>query len=177
MLPGARSRPRRARLLPWAIPALAILAVSGLARGTASQVLTAQMNGARTGADTTEARLTPRNVNGRQFGHRFRIPEDGDVFAQPLILPRVRLADGSVHDIVYVATEHNSVDAWDAAGPTSRPLWHVSFLGPGATPLTRRDVRCPFIAPDVGITCTPVIDAPAGTIFLLARTKESGPGG
>ena len=46
-----------------------------------------------TDADTTETRLTPKNVNVRQFGHRFRIPEDGDVYAQPLILPHLRFAD------------------------------------------------------------------------------------
>ena len=122
LLGGTRSR--WARLATWLTPATAILAALCLARGTASQVLTAQINAARTDADTTETRLTPKNVNVRQFGHRFRIPEDGDVYAQPLILPHLRFADGRDHDVVYVATERNSVDAWDAAGPTSRPLSH-----------------------------------------------------
>lgn len=145
----------------------------------ATQVLTSQMNAARTGADTTETRLTPRNVNVRQFGHRFRVPADGDVYAEPLVAPRLRLADGRDHDVLVVATEHGSVDAWDADRATARPLWHAHLCDApaGATAVPNRDVGCPFIKPEVGITCTPVIDLGAGTLFVLARTKEAGPGG
>src|SRR5712691_9433283 len=141
-----------------------------------AQVLTSQMNAARTGADTTETLLTPRNVNAREFGHRFRIPADGDVYAEPLVLPQVRLADGHTRDIVYIATEHGSVDAWDADSASVRPIWHTSFLNPtaGVTTIPNRELNCPFIKPEVGITSTPAIDPRAGTIYVLARTREAG---
>jgi hypothetical protein len=152
----------------------ALLSIALPASRAPAQVLTSQMTAARTGADTTETLLTPRNVNAREFGRLFRIPADGDVYAQPLVLPRVRLADAHVHDIVYVATEHCSVDAWDASVPSARPLWHTSFLDPGTgvTTIPSRELQCPFIKPEVGITCTPAIDPLTGTIYVLARTRE-----
>src|SRR5262245_36292883 len=142
------------------------------------QVLTSQENNARTGADTTETRLTPRNVNTRQFGRLFRISADGDVYAQPLAM-RVRLGDGRIRDAVFIATEHGTVEAWDADSATARPLWRASFVRPGAgvTAVSNRDLHCPFIRPEVGITCTPVIDARSGTLYVLARTHETGAGG
>src|SRR5882762_7146440 len=91
-----------------------------LARPAHGQVLTAQQNNTRTGAATTETRLTPHNVNARQFGHLFRIPADGDVYAQPLVMPGLRLGDGRVRDVLFIATEHGTVAAWDADSATSR---------------------------------------------------------
>src|SRR5260370_10918135 len=96
------------------VRALAVWALCWLALPASrapAQVLTSQMNAGRTGADTTETLLTPRNVNAREFGHRFRIPADGDVYAEPLVLPQVHLADWRVREIVYIATEHGSVDS------------------------------------------------------------------
>src|SRR5262249_14279769 len=84
------------------------------------------------------------------------------------------MADGRTHDVLIVATERNSVDAWDASAPSARPLWHVSLMRPGEVPLARADVRCPFIQPDIGITCTPAVDAAAGAVYVLARTKAGG---
>jgi hypothetical protein len=156
-----------------------LVLVVAMACPASGQVLTSQLNNARTGADTTETQLTPRNVNVRQFGHRFRIPADGDVYAQPLVMSRLRLADGRVRDAVFIATEHGTVAAWDADSATARPLWSLSFAHPeaGITAVPARDVLCPFIKPEVGITCTPVIDAVSGTIYVLARTREPGAAG
>ncbi len=153
-------------------PTLILLAT--LAWPARGQVLTAQQNNARTGADTTEAQLTPRNVNARRFGHLFRIPADGDVYAQPLVMPRLRLGDGRIRDALFIATEHGTVEAWDADSATVHPLWRASFARPeaGVTAIPNRDLRCPFIKPEVGITCTPAIDARSGTIYVLARTRE-----
>jgi hypothetical protein len=151
--------------------AFAIVSPSALT----AQVTTAQYDNARTGASLGETTLTPRNVNVRTFGRRHAIEVDGDVYAQVLYLPSVDIQGKGTHDAIFVATEHNSVYAFDAARP-SEPLWHVNLSGRvrGAKPVPARDVRCPFIRPEVGITTTPVIDTTTGTIFVLARTKEDG---
>jgi hypothetical protein len=137
-------------------------------------VTTSQYDSARTGANTGETLLTAQNVNARDFGKLFAFPVDGAIFAQPLYLPAIDIPGKGVHDIVFVATEHDSVYAFDARGQTSFPLWHVSFANPGAgvNPVPARDVACPFIYPEVGITSTPVIDYATGTLYVLARTKE-----
>jgi hypothetical protein len=138
-----------------------------------AQVLTSQYDNARTGATLRETILTPANVNAAQFGKIAAYRVDGDVYAQPLYLPHVDVPGKGTHDVVYVATEHDSVYAFDAQAQRTEPLWHVSFLRPGVTTVPAEDVRCPFIAPEIGITPTPVIDPVSGTLYVLARTKES----
>src|SRR2546428_3836514 len=137
----------------------------------AMQVLTSQYDNARTGATLTETVLTTANVNATQFGKIFSYAVDGDVYAQPLYLPGVDVPGKGRHNVVYVATEHDSVYAFDAER-AAEPLWHATLLRPGAIPVPASDARCPFIAPEIGITPTPVIDRASGTIYVLARTKE-----
>jgi hypothetical protein len=143
---------------------------------TRAQVTTSQYNNARTGADVHETILTPRNVNANQFGKVFAFHVDGDVYAQPLYLPHAAIPGNGTHNVVFVATERDSVYAFDADAASQTPLWHASFVDStkGIAPLTPEDVACPFILPAVGITSTPVIDAATGTIYVLARTKEHG---
>jgi hypothetical protein len=138
----------------------------------AQRVITSQYDNSRTGANTGETVLTPRNVNVRQFGKVFTLKVDGDIYAQPLFLEGVDIPGKGRHDVLFVATEHDSVYAFDAYGQPASPLWQVSFLKDGVTTVPARDVECPFIVPEVGITSTPVIDAGTGTLYLLARTKE-----
>jgi hypothetical protein len=140
-----------------------------------AQVTTAQYDNARTSADTKETKLTPRSVSPASFGKVASINVDGDVYAQVLYLPSVAVRGRGAHPVVFVATEHNSVYAFDAE-KAGEPLWHVdlSSVASGAEPVSARDVRCPFIRPEVGITATPVIDTATNTIFVLARTKEGG---
>jgi len=142
----------------------------------AAQVLTAQYDNARTGATLHETTLTPANVNAAHFGKIFSYPVDGDVYAQPLYLAGVGIPGKGTHNVVFIATEHDTVYAFDAGGAASGPLWRVSFLnsGAGIAAVPSRDVACPFIAPEIGITPTPAIDLQTGTLYVLARTKEGG---
>ena len=152
------------------------LRIFGLALGASewcgAQMTTSQVDNARTGADLRETTLTPRNVNPRQFGRLFTLRVDGDVYAQPLFVPEVEVPGKGRHDVLYIATEHDSVYAFDAYGNPATPLWQVTFLTNGATTLLERDVQCFFIRPEVGITSTPVIDIKTGTLYVLARTKD-----
>jgi hypothetical protein len=137
----------------------------------AQKVTTSQYDNSRQGANHIETTLTPRNVNAAHFGKLFTLPVDGDVYAQPLFLSGVEIPNKGRHDVLFIATEHDSVYAFDAYAP-GPPLWQVSLLPGGATPVPYGDTSCPFIRPEVGITSTPVIDPATGTLYVLARTKE-----
>lgn len=137
-----------------------------------AQVTTSQYDNFRTAATLNEKILTPQNVNARHFGKLGAFKVDGAVYAQPLFLPGVEVPGKGTHDVIYVATEHDSVYAFDAYKPNDPPLWQVSFLDKALniTVPSEHDVQCPFIRPEVGITSTPVIDLKTGTLYVLART-------
>jgi hypothetical protein len=138
------------------------------------RITTSQYDNMRTGANVHEIILTPQNVNARQFGKVLSIPVDGDVYAQPLYLSQVDVPGKGIRNLLFVATEHDSVYAFDADNNSTEPIWHVSLLPTKDgvwSPVSATDVQCPFISPEVGITATPVIDIDTGTIFVLARTS------
>ena len=121
----------------------------------AQSVTTSQYDNARSGTSRLETILTPRNVNVRHFGKIFALKVDGDIYAQPLFLAGLEIPSKGRHDVLFVATEHDSVYAFDAYGDPALPLWRVSFLRKGVTTVSEDDVECPFIVPEVGITsCT-----------------------
>jgi len=137
---------------------------------------THQNDNARTGRNLNEIVLTPSNVNQTQFGKLFSYALDGQAFASPLYVANVNIPGQGFHDVVYVATEHDSVYAFDADGLVSTPLWKVSFIDPasGITPISMIDhpELCCDIYPEVGITSTPVIDQTTGTLYVVARTTD-----
>ncbi len=144
-------------------------------------VLTYHNDFARTGQNTNEAILTAANVNSNTFGLLFAYPVDGQVYAQPLYVSGLSIPGQGIHNVVFVATEHDSVYAFDAdsnAGPGGGLLWWTNLGLSAATPNSDFGNRYgPYhdIDPEVGITSTPVIDLAAGTLYLDAFTHD-GPG-
>ncbi|MBZ5682031.1 MAG: PQQ-binding-like beta-propeller repeat protein [Acidobacteriia bacterium] len=133
-----------------------------------ADVVTFQYNNARTGANLGEVILTPSNVNSTKFGKIGSFTVDGKVDAQPLYLSQHSIAGGT-HNVLYVATEHDSVYAFDA--DSGAVLWQKSMLGTGET--TSEPVNgCSQVTPEIGITSTPVIDRSRGAIYLVAMSKS-----
>ena len=144
-----------------------------------TDVLTQHNDNMRTGQNTTETILTPSNVKSTTFGKLFALSVDGYVYAQPLYKSNVSIS-GVTHNIIYVATENDTVYALDAdnSGGNSAPLWQASLIDTahGATPgefpvSTPDDNFCTDLVPQIGITSTPVIDAQTGTIYVEAESK------
>ena len=168
------------------LPALFLFGWSATAQ---ISVLTQHYDIARTGANTSETILTPANVNTSQFGKLFSYPVDGYVYAQPLYVPGVTMGAGTPqagtkHNVVFVATENDSVYAFDAdsnsPAANASPLWRVTLLdaahgaAPGARVMLSSDITNQGdIVPVVGITSTPVIDPATGTLYVVGKTKEN----
>jgi hypothetical protein len=138
-------------------------------------VFTFHDDNSRTGENTNETVLSPANVNFTRFGRLFSYTLDGMAFDSPLYVAGVTISDEGTHNVVYVATEHDSVYAFDADGLTNGPLWQVSFINPsaGVTTVPAADPDPTEDIPyEIGITSTPVIDPVSGTIYVVAATKE-----
>ncbi len=153
------------------VQAILLCALSSTAQVS---VLTYHNDLARTGQNLNETVLTPARVSSGQFGQIFLNAVDGQVYAQPLYMPGVVIPHKGIYNVVFVVTEHDSVYAFDADGSVSAPLWQVSFINPasGVTTVSAEDVTCDVIAPEIGITGTPVIDPATGTLYVVAMTLE-----
>jgi len=136
-----------------------------------SDVLTWHSDNLRTGQNTNETQLTPSNVNVNTFGKKFTFNVDGYVYAQPLVATDQNIA-GGVHNVVYVATAHDSVYAFDADGATTTPYWQTRFIDPtdGLIPVPGVDLT---VGDEWGITGTPVIDRGRNAIFVVSRLKNT----
>jgi hypothetical protein len=146
-------------------------APSSSAAAVSTDVVTYKNDVSRTGQNLTESVLTPANVNATGFGLLRNLMVDGKVDAQPLYLSQLMLA-GATHNVVYVATENNSVYAFDS--DTGVVLWQVSLNGEGE--VASDDHGCGQVTPTIGVTSTPVIDRKAGangTIFLVAMSVDA----
>ena len=147
---------------------LLAVATSGVAQ---VQVTTYHYDVNRSGANLSETVLTTSNVSESTFAKLFSRAVDGQILAQPLYLPAVQIPGQGEHNVVYVATEHDSVFAFDAdTASASAPLWQVS-LGtslPASVIDSTRD-----LLPEIGITGTPVIDTGSGTLYVVAETYEN----
>lgn len=139
-------------------------------------VLTYHNDLARTGQNLAESALTPATVSSDQFGPLFTNNVDGQVYAQPLYVSGLHIPGKGVHNVVFVTTEHDSVYAFDA-DRRAAPLWHVNFTHPelGVWTASAESLECDSIAPEIGITGTPVIDSATGTLYVVAMTSEQSP--
>lgn len=175
-LPCSACVPRRAgRALAMFV---LLFALTLRAVGAQVAVLTQHNDVLRTGANLGETTLNTANVNINQFGKLFTRTLDGHVYAQPLYVPNVLIAGKGKHNVVYVATAHNTVYAFDADDPRqSSPLWSVN-LGPSVPSSL---INTPNILNEVGIISTPVILASTtasgnttGRIYVVPKTLENG---
>jgi outer membrane protein assembly factor BamB len=134
-------------------------------------VLTQKYDNARTGWNAHETTLTPALLKERRFGRLFSREVDGQIYGQPLLVPELRVGS-TTRAVVFVATTHNSVYAFDADDPAAgAALWHVN-LGPS---VPKSEVcRCNDIMPEVGITATPVIDPASATLYVTSKHVEAG---
>ena len=143
-------------------------------------VLTQHNDAARDGLNASETTLTLSSVSPGNFGKLVNLPTDGAVYAQPLVVPGVTIPGKGTHDVVYVATMHDSVYAYDADGLTLTPLWQESLAALGCpsgwtcTSFLTQDeyVSATDIQPEIGILSTPVIDSTTNTLYVVAKTKE-----
>lgn len=167
----------------------------------ATNVLTFHNDLASSGVNAAEQQLTPANVKVGSFGKIYATTVDGQVYAQPLVQTGVTIAAGpntttgstGLHDVVFVATENDTLYAIDASVAGGAVLWKRSFTditaanvgtAPGTNinntlsataiaPVPYADLGTADISPIIGITGTPVIDATTGTLYVNAKTKET----
>src|SRR5262245_53601425 len=133
-------------------------------------VLSGHYDAFLSGGNKQETVLTPATVNAANFGRLFNYAVDGYTYAQPLYVPNLAIAGGT-HNVVFAATEHDIVYAFDADG--GGQLWKRSFIDPanGITTVPQPDVISGDVVPEIGITGTPVIDA-TNTMYVVVKTKE-----
>ena len=166
--------------IAWAQPSLRFTTLVTNPAVTRVLVLTYHYDNTRQGANPNETLLTPANVNVNTFGKVFSYPLDGYVYAEPLVMTNVSIPSLGVHNVVFVATEHNTLYALDAdsnSGANGGVLWtnNVGLSADCATaPFGYRYSGGGYtdIVPEVGMTGTPVIDGASGTIYVDAFTRD-----
>ena len=150
-----------------ALVGLVMMACLKNASGQAVNVLTQHNDLSRSGANPKETVLTTSNVSESSFGKLFTLPIDGFTYAQPLYASGINIPNQGVRNVVYVATAHDSVYAFDADSGTQ--YWRVSL----GTSVPSSVIGTPNIQVEVGIISTPVIDPGSGTIYVVAKTYEN----
>jgi len=143
------------------------------AKAAKVSVLTYHDDDLRTGWNPLETALTPTTVASANFGFVQLLATDGLVSAQPLYVSNVAIPAGGRHNVLIVATEHDSVYAFDA--DTLAQLWHTSFSIPSQNvgPEPSTDTNCKVVAPWIGISSTPTIDAATHTLYVVAKTVQT----
>ena len=144
--------------------------------GFPQDVLTFYYNNSRTGVQSAESILTTSNVASNSFGKLRTFPVDGYLFTQPLYTGGMGMPDGAIHDVVYAATLHGSMYAFDADGnnPAQGYLWKVSLVPSGETQVTPSDYfNCGNPSPEGTLLSTPVIDRSMQTLYAVVKTRNT----
>jgi outer membrane protein assembly factor BamB len=174
----------------WATTWLTLVISMG-AQAQSVDVLTHHYNNARTGLNAKETRLSPATVKPGGFGQLFSHAVDGQLYAQPLYVSKLAMPGKGTRNVVFVATQNDTVYAFDAdsaKGSNAQPLWQASLLdaahgaASGATAVNvsefgtgpQGEVMCGDIYPSIGVTSTPVIDRLTKTLYVEAKSKENG---
>lgn len=164
------TRPKRGEpLLAAFVVLLGVLTC--VTTAAAQDVLTWHNDKARTGQNLNEKILNLQSVNPKTFGKLFVIHVDGKVDAEPLYVKGLQIPRQGKRNVLFVATEHDSLYAVNA--DTGSLLWHVHLLKTGETPSDNRG--CGQVIPEIGVTSTPVIDlnrGPHGTIYVVAMSRD-----
>ena len=145
------------------------------ASASSIDVVTYHYDNLRTGQNTNETILTPMNVNSTKFGKLGEFAVVGKVDAQPLYLSNLSIPGVGTKNVLYVATEHGCVYAFDAdsiGSNASKPIWITSTELSGEVPSDDRG--CGQVTPEIGVTSTPVIDRTRGAIYVVAVSKNAG---
>ena len=149
-----------------------------------SLVGTFHNDNSRDGVNTREVALTPASVNTSTFGKLFSCAVDGAIYAQPLWVANLTI-NGTKHNVIIVATQHDSVYAFDADASPCLMLWQASLLDanhggtagettvPSGTANGIVGTGHGDIKPEVGITGTPVVDPVANTIYVVSKSAVS----
>lgn len=127
----------------------------------------------RSGVNLQEFALTKSTIKSAAFGKVFSRSVDGQIYAQPLYVANLTIA-GAKHNVVFVATEHSSVYAFEADGRTTAPFWKRSFINPSAGITTISKPANALISPEISISSTPVIDPSTSTLYVAVSTSENG---
>src|ERR1700721_1429110 len=158
-------------IVAWLTVCRVLLVSAALLSGQVS-VLTWHNDNARTGQNLQETILTPVNVKSSTFGRLATLSVDGKVDAEPLYVPGVAISNQGIHNVLYVATEHGSLYAFDA--DTFAQLLRVSLLGANETPSDNHG--CGQVTPEIGITAPPAVAlqaGPHGMTFAIAQSEDS----
>ncbi len=155
-------------------------ASAGIAVTDLAGVFTYHNNLSRDGTNTQEYALTTLSVNQTTFGKLFSCPVDGVTYTQPLWVPGLTIG-GALHNVIFVATQHDSLYAFDADANPCVQLWHANLIdtahgaNAGETSVPWADVGYgdEDIQPEVGVTSTPVIDSATGTIYVLSKSIDA----
>jgi hypothetical protein len=155
----------------FVLPCFVLFAAAPAAPAETTDVLTYHNDNGRTGQNLNEEILSPANVNTNHFGKLWVLNADGLVDAQPLYAAGINIPSKGLRNVLFVATEHDSVYAFDA--DSTNLFWHVSMLGTSEVPSDDRG--CNQVTPEIGVTATPVIDRQLGsngTMFVVAMSKN-----
>jgi hypothetical protein len=140
--------------------------------------LTWRNDNSRSGVNRQELALAPSTVNSTTFGKLFSCPIDGNAYAQPLYVPNLTIPGDRTRNVVFVATENDSIYAFDADANPCKPLWKTSLIPTGSQPVSppvipQTGVPNSVILPTIGITGTPAIDVSASALYAVAATQTS----